>query len=118
MGEPEPELELTEEERVAKMDIFTRIQYEMGKVRQKDAVKNKEIERENKKRELAKQIQEQIARIKSLTAPEEPKAEETYIPTWSRKYKQQVSSEEKSENQKDEPAEIAKEEIDDTPQWI
>ena len=118
--EPEPEPELTEEERVAKMDIFTRIQYELDKVRKRDEVKNKEIERENKKRELARQIQEQIARIKSLTAPEEPKAEaeETYIPTWSRKYKQQVSSEEKSENQKDEPGEIAKEEKDDTPQWI
>jgi hypothetical protein len=37
---------------------------------------------------------------------------------WCSKYKQQVSAEEKSENQKDEPGETAKEEKDDTPQWI
>lgn len=124
--EPEPEPELTEEQRVAKMNIFERIQYELDKVKVKEAEQKKHIERENKKREIARQIQEQIEAIKALDK-EKKNQEEEEIPTWvklvqdpeaRRKYKQQGSLEDPKPAGESEEKTEEKPEVDDTPQWI
>ena len=124
--EPEPEPELTEEEKIKKMDIFTRIQYELDKLRKQEGENKQKIERENKKREVARQIQEQIERIKSMNEPkEEPKTEET--PAWVRmvedpdgwkKYKQQQSLEEEAKKENASKTEETQENKENVPLWI
>ena len=64
--EPEPEPELTEEERVARMGMRERIQYELAKIAEQEELTRVRIARENKKRELVRQIKEEMAKIRGL----------------------------------------------------
>ena len=66
--EPEPEPELTEEERVARMGMRERIQYELAKIAEQEELTRVRIARENKKRELVRQIKEEMAKIRGLDA--------------------------------------------------
>jgi hypothetical protein len=127
--EPEPEPELTEEERVKKMDIFTRIQYELDKVRKREAEQAKVNERENKKKELARQIQEQIAQIKAMDETPKKKKEEDEVPTWvkivqdpeaRKRYRKFRTLDEPTETQEivDDNNQSKEPEVDNTPQWI
>ena len=64
--EPEPDPELTEEERVARMGMRERIQYELAKIAEQEEVTRVRIARENQKRELVRQIKEEMAKIRGL----------------------------------------------------
>ena len=125
--EEQPEPELTEEEKVAKMDIHTRIAYELDKVRIKEEEQKKKIARDNKKREIAIQIRDQIKKIKALAS--KPKEEDTIkrppspddeLPPWMRMRMQSKHQEEHVEEHIEELPKNSAEDNDeeDTPKWI
>ena len=78
---------MTEEERVARMGIRERIQYELSRIAKQEEATRVRIARENKKRELVMQIKEEMAKIRGLevgTVVGSPttQVEEEDLPGW------------------------------------
>ena len=76
---------MTEEERVARMGIRERIQYELSRIAEQEEATRVRIARENKKRELVRQIKEEMAKIRGLdvgTVVGSPTTQVEDIPGW------------------------------------
>ena len=59
---------MTEEERLARMGIRERIEYELARIVEQEEATRVKIARENKKREMVRQIKEEMAKIRGLDA--------------------------------------------------
>ena len=68
------------------MDIHTRIQLELEKIRELEEKQRQQIEREKKKQELKRMIQQELDKIKGLDTGK--KAEDEDMPLWSEFHKQ------------------------------
>jgi len=68
------------------MDIHARIQFELEKIRELEEKQRQQIERERKKQELKRMIQQELDKIKGLDTGK--KADDEDMPLWSEFYKQ------------------------------
>ena len=116
---------------VPEVDIFTKIQHELAKIKEEDEKMKVKIEKERKRKELQRQIQEEIDRIRTDNTQQENKSDYTFdfddTPEWVKMIMKSQSKEEidsksldtsplattvASSNQSDSP------ESEDKPAWI
>jgi membrane protein involved in colicin uptake len=79
---PEKVIDPAEQERLRRMDIQTRIQHELQKIRELEERRREQSEKERKRQELKRQIQSELDKIRGLDPGAKKSEADGDMPLW------------------------------------